>query len=106
MHDERPANHVLAPLNGSVGVGELRRQGADEVPDLDAAFLAHRRHMMHGYLNILTPVEMQPDRFAVSMGQHFAAAMEDLDTLGSLSEPRSQGLLVLPASTGNWTPVM
>jgi hypothetical protein len=32
---------------------------------LDEAFLAHRRHMMHGYLNILTPVEMQElDTFA------------------------------------------
>jgi aminoglycoside/choline kinase family phosphotransferase len=64
---------------------ELRGTGADEVPGLDAAFAAHRRHMMHGYLNILTPVEMQPDRFAVSMGRRFAAAMEDLDTLGSFS---------------------
>ncbi|BBZ14961.1 hypothetical protein [Mycobacterium branderi] len=39
--------------------------------------------MMHGYLNILTPVEMQPDRFAVSMGARFTSAMEELDTLGS-----------------------
>jgi len=62
----------------------LRRAGAEDAPSLDDAFLAHRRHMMHGYLNILTPVEMQPDRFAVSMGARFAAAMEDLDTLGSL----------------------
>ncbi len=64
---------------------ELRRNGVDEVPDLNTAFTAHRRHMMHGYLNILTPVEMQPDRFAVSMGRRFAAAMEDLDTLGSFN---------------------
>jgi aminoglycoside/choline kinase family phosphotransferase len=67
----------------SLYLDELRRNGADEVPRLDDAFLAHRRHMMHGFLSILTPVEMQPDRFAVSMGARFAAAMEELDTLGS-----------------------
>lgn len=61
----------------------LRKHGVDDAPGRDAVFLAHRQHMMHGYLNILTPVEMQPDRFAVSMGQRFAMAMEDLDTLGS-----------------------
>ncbi len=66
-------------------IEELRRTGAEEVPSLDAAFTAHRRHMMHGYLNILTPVEMQPDRFAVSMGRRFAAAMEDLNTLDSFN---------------------
>lgn len=64
---------------------ELRSSGAEDLPDLDAAFTAHRRHMMHGYLNILTPVEMQPDRFAVSMGRRFAEAMDDLDTLGSFN---------------------
>lgn len=63
---------------------ELRRHGAREVPSLEEAFLAHRRHMMHGYLSILTPVQMQPDRFAVSMARRFATAMEDLDTLDSL----------------------
>lgn len=62
---------------------ELRRGGVGDVPDLDTTFLAHRRHLMHGYLNILTPTQMQPDRFAVAMGRRFAAAMEDLDTLGS-----------------------
>lgn len=65
-------------------LGELRRNGAEDVPSLDDAFLAHRRQMMHGYLNILTPVQMQPDRFAVAMGTRFATAMDDLDTLGSL----------------------
>ncbi|MEU6562996.1 phosphotransferase [Nocardia nova] len=67
----------------SLYLDELRRAGADDVPTLDAAFSAHRQHMMHGYLSILTPVEMQPDRFAVAMGRRFAAAMEDLDTLRS-----------------------
>ncbi|WP_375483432.1 phosphotransferase [uncultured Mycobacterium sp.] len=62
---------------------ELRVHGADDVPSIDAAFLAHRRHMMHGYLNILCPTEMQPDRFAVAMGQRFAVAIEDLGTLES-----------------------
>lgn len=64
---------------------ELSRTGADEVPALEEAFLAHRRHMVHGYLNILTPVQMQPDRFAVAMGTRFAAAMDELDTLRSFS---------------------
>ncbi|MGV0793489.1 aminoglycoside phosphotransferase family protein [Mycolicibacterium sp. XJ1819] len=68
----------------SLYLDELRRAGVEAVPSLDDAFLAHRRHMMHGYLNIVTPIEMQPDRFAVAMGSRFAAAMEDLDTFGSL----------------------
>jgi hypothetical protein len=67
----------------------LRQAGVADVPTLDDVFLAHRRHMMHGYLNILTPVEMQPDRFAVHMGARFVAAMADLDTLGSLSSRSS-----------------
>jgi len=61
----------------------LLGRGVENVPSREDMFLAHRQHMMHGYLNILTPVEMQPDQFAVSMGQRFAEAMEDLDTLGS-----------------------
>jgi aminoglycoside/choline kinase family phosphotransferase len=63
---------------------ELARNGVEDPPSFDETFLAHRRHMMHGYLSILTPVEMQPDRFAVSMGARFAAAMEELDTFASL----------------------
>lgn len=64
---------------------ELRSHGVDDLPSFDVLFTAHRRHMMHGYLNILTPVEMQADRFAVAMGRRFASAMEDLDTLGSFA---------------------
>jgi len=67
----------------SLYLDELRRNGADEAPSFNDTFLAHRRQMMCGYLKILTPVEMQPVRFAVSMGIRFAAAMDELDTLGS-----------------------
>jgi aminoglycoside/choline kinase family phosphotransferase len=62
----------------------LRGAGVAAPPSLDETFLAHRRHMMHGYLNVLTPVEMQPDRFAIQMGSRFVAALTDLDTLGCL----------------------
>jgi aminoglycoside/choline kinase family phosphotransferase len=61
----------------------LHANGVAEAPSREEIFLAHRQHMMHGYLNILIPVEMQPDRFAVSMGKRFATAMLDLDTLAS-----------------------
>lgn len=63
---------------------ELRAHGVTDVPSRDDAFAAHCRQMVHGYLSILTPVEMQPDRFAVAMGKRFATAMEDLGTLDSL----------------------
>jgi len=77
--DRRSAERDLLQMY----LDELRSHGADDVPDFDTTFLAHRQHMMHGYLNILTPTQMQPDRFAVAMGRRFATAMEDLDTLGS-----------------------
>ncbi|MHC9292432.1 phosphotransferase family protein [Mycobacterium sp. LTG2003] len=64
---------------------ELRSHGVTDAPTLETAFTAHRRHIMHGYLSILTPVEMQPDRFAVAMGRRFAEAAEDLDTLASFA---------------------
>jgi hypothetical protein len=57
-------------------VEDLRSHGVD-APPLDDVFVAHLRQMMHGYLNILTPVEMQPDWFAIDM--------DDLDTLSSFN---------------------
>jgi aminoglycoside phosphotransferase (APT) family kinase protein len=55
--------------------------GVVEAPGFDDAFLAHRRHMMHGFLSILTPDQMQPDHFARAMGLRFAQAADDLETL-------------------------
>jgi hypothetical protein len=84
-------------LTGALEVEDRRRAERDlldlyrdrlaatgvEGPSRDDLWLAHRQHMMHGYLSILTPVEMQPDSFAVTVGGRFAQAAEDLDTLRS-----------------------
>lgn len=86
---------ALTPEDRRAAESDLLRAYLDElacrdvcgVPDFEDAFLAHRRHMMHGYLSILTPEQMQPDRFAAAMGQRFAIAMQELDTLGSLGRP-------------------
>jgi aminoglycoside/choline kinase family phosphotransferase len=63
-------------------LGRLAASGVD-APSFNDAWLAHRRHMMHGYLSILTPDQMQPDSFATIMGGRFARAADDLETLSA-----------------------
>ena len=67
---------------------ELYRQGLTArsvaAPSTDDLWLAHRRHMLHGYLSLFVPVESQPESFAVSMGERFGIAATDLDTIGAL----------------------
>jgi hypothetical protein len=55
------------------------------VPSLDDVWLAHRRHMLHGFLSLLVPEESQPESFSQTMGERFAAAATDLDSLQALS---------------------
>lgn len=63
----------------------LTAHGVD-APSRDELWLAHRRHMLHGYLSLLTPEESQPESFATTMGQRFSYAATDLDTLGALRQ--------------------
>jgi Ser/Thr protein kinase RdoA (MazF antagonist) len=63
--------------------GRLRAFGVD-APSEDEIWLAHRRHLVHGFLSLLTPEESQPESFAVTMGTRFAIAANELDTVGAL----------------------
>jgi hypothetical protein len=77
--DRRAAERDLLTLYRNA----LRARGVD-APSCDELWLAHRRHMLHGYLSLFTPEDSQPELFATTMGQRFACAATDLDTLGAL----------------------
>jgi hypothetical protein len=62
---------------------ELTSRGV-AAPSADDFWLAHRRHMLHGFLSLFTPEESQPESFATTMGERFACAATDLDTIGAL----------------------
>lgn len=67
---------------------ELYRKGLTArgvaAPSADDLWLAHRRHMLHGYLSLFVPAESQPESFALCMGERFGVAATDLDTIGAL----------------------
>ena len=55
-----------------------------DAPSADVMWLAHRQHVLHGYLSLFVPPESQPETFAVTMGERFALAATDLDTISAL----------------------
>lgn len=77
--DRRAAERDLLTLYRSA----LHARGVD-APSGDELWLAHRRHMLHGYLSLFTPEDSQPESFATTMGKRFACAATELDTLGAL----------------------
>jgi hypothetical protein len=50
----------------------------------DDAWLAYRQHLLHGFLWVLTPEEMQPAPITAANTERYAAAVSDHDTLGLL----------------------
>jgi hypothetical protein len=50
----------------------------------DDAWLAYRRHVMHGFLWVLTPEEMQPAENTAAMAARYSTAAEDLDVLSAI----------------------
>lgn len=64
----------------------LDRLNADSGADLgwDDAWLAYRQHLLHGFLWVLTPEEMQPEPITAANTERYAAAVADHDTLGLL----------------------
>jgi hypothetical protein len=62
----------------------LTAHGVEPVPSWDEAWLAYRQHLLHGFLWVLTPEEMQPVEITAENTLRFSAAVDDLDTLGAL----------------------
>lgn len=63
---------------------KLGEFGIADVPSLDEAWQAFRRHVMHGFMWVACPVEMQPDEICAAEAARFGAAAADLDTFGAL----------------------
>ena len=57
-------------------------------PAFDDAWLAYRRHHLHGLLFALCPPEMQSPEICLQMGDRYAAAAVDHDSLGALEHDR------------------
>jgi hypothetical protein len=57
----------------------------DEAPDFDEAWLAYRRHHLHGLMFALCPPQMQPAEVCTQMGIRYAAAAIDHETLDALA---------------------
>lgn len=54
-------------------------------PSFDDAWLDYRRHLVHGFLWVVCPVEMQPIDVISANVERFATAVFDLDTVGALA---------------------
>ena len=62
----------------------LRTHIGDQVPEFDAAWLAYRRQVMHGFMWVATPPQMQPDEIVAANTERFCVAFSDLETLQAL----------------------
>lgn len=51
----------------------------------DQGWLSYRQHLLHGFLWVLTPEEMQPEPITAANTERYSAAVDDHDTLGLLS---------------------
>jgi len=85
---------------GALGVEERRKHETDllshylraliatgaPAPAFDDAWLAYRRHHLHGLMFALCPPEMQPAEVCTLMGDRYANAAIDHDTLACLGE--------------------
>jgi hypothetical protein len=63
---------------------QLRGHGGPGIPP-DEAWLAYRRHVLHGFLWVLTPEEMQPAANTAAMAARYSAAADDLEVLNALA---------------------
>ena len=59
--------------------------GGAPAPSFDDAWLDYRRHVVHGCLWAVCPVEMQPVDVIGANVERFAAAFDDLDTASALA---------------------
>jgi hypothetical protein len=75
VHEHELIRHYLDALRAGGG------------PDIafDEAWLGYRRHVLHGFLWVLTPEEMQPVAFTAAMAERYSAAADDLEVLEALA---------------------
>ncbi|MEX2558146.1 MAG: phosphotransferase [Actinomycetota bacterium] len=78
--DDRRA-HERALLSGYLE--RLASYGAP-APGLDEAWLAYRRNVMHGFMWVVNPEELQPEDVNTACATRFARAAEDLATFAAL----------------------
>lgn len=64
-------------------LGRLRDLGVD-APSFDAAWTDYVRHILHGFLWVMTPEEMQPDAYTAAMTERYSVAADELGTLYAL----------------------
>lgn len=55
-------------------------------PARDAAWAAYRRHHLHGLLFAVCPPEKQGEEVCLLMGERYAAAVANHDTLAALDD--------------------
>lgn len=73
-HERELIRHYLDCLKGT---------GVD-VPSFDETWLQYRQHVMHGFMWVSTPPQMQPDDVVAANTERYCAAFEDLETLDAL----------------------
>lgn len=83
---------ALEPADRRVAERDLLRTYLDALaangapaPMFDDAWLDYRRHLIHGFLWVVCPVEMQPVDIITANVERFAAAIDDLDAAGALA---------------------
>lgn len=62
----------------------LRSYRPAHMPSFDEAWLDYRRQVMHGFMWVATPPQMQPDDIVSANTERFCAALQDLETLKAL----------------------
>lgn len=74
-HERTLLRHYLDVLGAHPGV---------TAPGLDAFWLSYRQQVMHGFMWVATPPQMQPDDIVEASTTRFCSAFEDLETLAAL----------------------
>ncbi|MET0377940.1 MAG: phosphotransferase [Spongiibacteraceae bacterium] len=64
-------------------LGRLRDLGVD-APSFNAAWTDYVRHILHGFLWVMTPEEMQPNAYTAAMTERYSVAADELGTLHAL----------------------
>lgn len=75
VHERDLLRHYLERLAEHGGVA----------PDMSSAWPAYRRHVLHGFLWLLCPVDMQPEDVIAASSERGSVAAADLDLVGSVA---------------------
>ena len=72
-----------AELHVRALIDQLQRRGANP-PPFEEAWTDYVRHILHGFLWVMTPEEMQPNAYVAAMTERYSVAAEELGTLALL----------------------